>query len=109
MYIDPKIMNRVSTMTQHMVSQLTPKQQEIFWSQLAPQSKDPGTMTLLAIFFPIQFWLLGKIGLGIAFSLTGGGCGIWYIAEMFMAGGRTRQYNDELAQRIIMTIKASNQ
>lgn len=96
-------------MTQHMVSQLTPKQQEAFWMQFTPQSKDPTVITLIAIFFPIQFFLLGKTGLGIAFLLTGGGCGIWIIVEWFLAAGRARQYNDELAQRIMMVVKSSNQ
>jgi len=109
MFVDPKIMNRLSTMTQHMVIQLTPKQQEGFWSQFAPQSKDPGTILLVSIFFPIQFFLLGKAGLGIAFLLTSGGCGIWWLVEIFAAKGRAIAYNDELAQRIMMMIKSSNQ
>ena len=109
MFVDPKMMNRVSTMTQHMVSQLTPKQQEAFWMQFAPQSKDPGTIVLLSIFFPIQFFLLGKTGLGIAFLLTSGGCGIWWLVEIFTANGRAIAYNDEIAQRIMMIVKSSNQ
>ena len=107
MFIDPKMQKRLSFMMQNSVSQLPERQQELFWTQFASQSKNPTTMTLLAIFFPIHFFLLGKIGMGIAYYITGGGLGIWYIVELFLASGRAIAYNDELAQRILMMVKMS--
>lgn len=109
MFIDPKIQNRLTPSVQHMVFQLGEKEQELFWMQFSSQSKDPTTMTLLAIFFPIQFFVLGEIGLGIAFMLTAHGCLVWGIIEWFLAAGRTRKYNDRIAITLIQGIRMSSQ
>lgn len=39
---------------------------------------------LLAIFFPVHRFYVGKIGTGILFWLTAGGFGIWYIIDIVM-------------------------
>lgn len=109
MFIDPKIQGRLTTSVQHMVLQLGEKEQQMFWMQFPSQSKDPTVMTLLAIFFPIQFFLLGQIGLGVAFTLTGYGCCIWWVIEWFLAAGRARKYNDTIALTIIQGIRMSSQ
>jgi hypothetical protein len=105
MYIDPKIQARLSSAIQHAVMQLTDSEQKIFWMQFPSQSRDPVVMTLLAIFFPIQFFLISQIGLGVAFILTGYGCGIWWVVEWFLVAGRTRKYNDTIALNLIQGIR----
>ena len=105
MYIDPKNQARLSSAIQHAVMQLTDSEQKIFWMQFPSQSRDPAVMTLLAIFFPIQFFLISQIGLGVAFILTGYGCGIWWVVEWFLAAGRTRKYNDTIALNLIQGIR----
>jgi hypothetical protein len=109
MFVDPKMMNRVSTMTQHMVSQLSPKQQEAFWMQFGNQSIDPGGLTLLALLGGWHFIKLDKIGILIPYLLTGGGCGIWWLVEIITAGKRGISHNDELASRLIMQVKSTIQ
>ena len=105
MYIDHKIQSRLSLALQSTILQLTEPEQKIFWMQFPSQSRDPAVMTLLAIFFPIQFFLLSQIGLGVAFILTGYGCGIWWVVEWFLAAGRTRKYNDTIARNLIQGIR----
>lgn len=63
-------------------------------------------MVLLSIFFPIQLFLVGKIGLGILFWLTGGGLGVWYVIEWFLTPGRVRDYNARVANDSLNLIKA---
>jgi len=60
----------------------------------------------LSILFPIQLFLLGRIGLGILFAVTGGGLGVWYIVEWFLTPGRVREYNAKVASQAIALIEA---
>ncbi|MGB7861035.1 MAG: TM2 domain-containing protein [Acidimicrobiia bacterium] len=64
-------------------------------------------MLLLALFFPIQLFFLGRIGLGVLFILTGGGFGIWYVIEWFLTPGRVRRYNEGLAFEILGRLDAA--
>lgn len=70
------------------------------------QAKRSETMVLLAVFFPIQFILLKKVGLWVAFLFTGGGLGIWWIVEWFMTPGRVRAFNSQVAMDIAGQVKA---
>jgi hypothetical protein len=62
-------------------------------------------MLVLAILFPIQLFFLNKTGLGIAYWLTAGGCGIWWVIEIVLATKRTREFNDDIAKAIIRDMK----
>jgi len=62
-------------------------------------------MVLLAIFFPIQLFFVGKVGLGVAFLLTAGGCGLWWIVEIFLSPKRVRDYNEEISLQIARDLK----
>ena len=62
-------------------------------------------MLALAIFFPIQLFLLGKTGLGVAYLLTAGGCGIWWIVEIFLTKGRVNSFNEDLARTLMRDMK----
>jgi hypothetical protein len=50
---------------------------------------------------------LGKIGLAVAFILTGGGFGAWYIIEWFLTPGRVDKYNEALGEELLSEIKIS--
>lgn len=73
------------------------------------QRKKRGTvaMVLLAILFPIQFFFLGKTGLGIAYWLTGGFFGLGWIVFWFVTPSKTRQYNEMLAETLVRNIELS--
>lgn len=44
----------------------------------------------------------GKIGTGILMLITGGGCGIWYLIDIFMVC--TEEYRDADGQRVTMYV-----
>ena len=62
-------------------------------------------MVFPAIFFPIQLFLLGKTGLGIAYLITAGGLSVWWIIEWFITPKRVREYNGDIATKIITEMK----
>lgn len=41
----------------------------------------------------IDRFILGQTGLGVVKLLTLGGCGIWYVIDLFLIMNETRQYN----------------
>jgi TM2 domain-containing membrane protein YozV len=86
--------------------ELTPDQQAVFSAHYNSRKRNTALMVLLAIFFPIQLFLLGKIGLGILFWLTAGGLGVWYVIEWFLTPGRVRDYNARVASDTLNLIKA---
>lgn len=87
--------------TREAVALMTADQQRRFHTELVKRMRHADAMVLLAIFFPIQLFLLRKVGLGIAFWLTGGGLGVWWIVEWFLTPGRVRTVNDEIALEIL--------
>lgn len=65
---------------------------QIMFSQL----KDPTISLILSIllgWLGIDRFFLGDIGLGIGKLITGGGCGIWWIIDIFFIMDATRQKN----------------
>ena len=63
------------------------------------QMKDPVLSILLSIFvgsFGVDRFYIGDTGLGIGKLLTGGGCGIWWLIDIFLIMDATKQKNLEL-------------
>ena len=66
---------------------------------LQTQMKDPLLSILLSIFIGslgIDRFYIGDVGLGIGKLLTGGGCGIWWLIDIFLIVDATKQKNLEL-------------
>lgn len=103
--VPDSVMDKLSPMTKNAVRKLNDDQKMYFVEQYQYKRKDSILMLVLSIIFPIQLFLLGKTGLGVAYLLTGGGCGIWWIIEIFMAIPRTNEYNGELAARLLQEAK----
>ena len=76
----------------------------IFNQQYQSEKKDSGVTLILALFSFDRFWL-GDIGLGILKYLTAGGCGIWWLIDLFTAKGRTDDYNRQKALEILTTVR----
>jgi len=58
--------------------------------------KNPTVMLLISIFLGqlgIDRFMLGDIGLGVLKLITAGGCGIWWLVDLFTVQDRTREYN----------------
>ena len=62
------------------------------------QLKDPTISLLLSILVGtvgVDRFYIGDIGLGIGKLITGGGCGIWWLIDIFMIMDATRRKNYE--------------
>jgi len=103
--IEPKIGSQLPLIVKKALSEMSTEDQLMFQKEFTRKAKSVGGMVALAIFFPIQLFLLGKTGLGIAFLLTAGGAGMWYIIEWFLTPKRVKEYNEELAVEIMRDIK----
>jgi len=64
----------------------------MFFSIQSIPFEDPTTILLIAFLGLERFWL-DKIGLGILKIITFGGCGIWWLVDIFTAKNRTKKYN----------------
>lgn len=65
---------------------------------LQSQMKDPLLSILLSIFIGtlgVDRFYIGDVGLGIGKLLTGGGCGIWWLIDIFLIVDATKQKNLE--------------
>lgn len=63
--------------------------------------KDPTTVLIISIFagtLGIDRFMIGDTGLGVGKLLTAGGCGIWWIVDLFLIQDATRQKNMEKLQ-----------
>lgn len=86
-------------------SKMDETQRLTFESAYNQRKKTKGVMVALAILFPIQHFMLGKTGMGVAFLLTGGGLGVWWIIEIFLASGRVEEYNGQVATEIARDLR----
>jgi hypothetical protein len=61
----------------------------------------PQTIFLIALLLGWERFLLGDIGLGIVKVITGYGCGIWWVIDVFSAKKRAMKYNFVQFQKAI--------
>lgn len=70
----------------------------------AANLKDPVitlVISILAGSLGIDRFFIGDTGLGIAKLLTCGGLGVWYLVDLFLIMGRTRETNLQRLQQVI--------
>ena len=108
LHIDSKLANQIPSSVKQGLAKLPPELQSTFEEEFQRECKSGALMLMLAIFFPIQHFFLGRTGLGIVFTFTGGGLFVWWIIEWFLAIPRTRAYNQDVARRILRDIKIMN-
>lgn len=87
------------------VSKMSEEEKLVFQTEYDRRKISKGVMIVLAVLFPIQLILLGKVGLWFAFFFTGGGLGIWWFIEIFLTSGRVDERNGEIATEIVRNIK----
>lgn len=90
------------------LGQMSREDQSVFEEEFKKKMKNPVLMLVLAIFFPIHYFMLGKIGLGIAFWISWGGFFIWYLIDIFRIWGMTQNYNEDLAKAQLRDMKIMN-
>lgn len=100
-----KVADTLPSSLKQALSQMTDNQQSTFEEEYKRKMKSRVTMQLLAIFFPIQHFLMDKTGTGVLFLLTFGGAGIWWIIDVFAIGGRVRNYNEDIARTLLRDMK----
>lgn len=83
-------------------------QQAVFEEEYVRKRRNSVLMLLLAIFFPIQFFIEGRIGLGILFWLSAGGFGVWYLLEILTVWGRTKTHNEDTAKSLLRDMRIMN-
>ena len=86
---------------------LPEEKQEQFDMLLASQMKSPVVAIVLSLFFGwlgVDRFYIGKVGLGIGKLLTGGGFLIWWLIDLFLIMGATRQRNLEVALTVKLQI-----
>ncbi len=64
---------------------------------------DAPVIWLLFLFFGWSYGSLGKIGTQIAFYLTFGGFGIWWLIRLFTLQGAIDDYNHKVAKEVGLT------
>ncbi len=65
---------------------------------LLSQMKDPLLSILLSVFvgsFGVDRFYIGDVGLGVGKLLTGGGCGVWWLIDIFLIMDATKRKNFE--------------
>lgn len=58
--------------------------------------KDPTIVLIVSILvgqLGVDRFMVGDIGLGVLKLITLGGCGVWWLIDLFLIMARTRQYN----------------
>lgn len=66
--------------------------------------KSPALALILSIFlgeFGIDRFYVGDVFLGVLKLITGGGCGVWWLVDLFLIMGVARRKNYEKIQQIL--------
>ncbi|MCR4612657.1 MAG: TM2 domain-containing protein [Bacteroidaceae bacterium] len=75
------------------------------WTMLQTlQMKDPLTLLLISIFLGecgVDRFMLDEIGLGILKLLTAGGCGVWWLVDLFLIQDKAKEFNYKKLQAYI--------
>lgn len=103
--IEPSIAKYLPMMIKEPLSKMPTEKQALFVEEYKKQCKSNGLMIALAILFPIQLFLLGKSGLGIAYWFTFGGMGVWWVVEIFLTPKRVSDFNGDVGMQIMRDMK----
>ena len=98
-------MDNFSPIVESAIAKMSEKEKLVFKSEYDRKKRDKGLMIVLAVIFPIQLFLLRRVGLGLAFWLTGWGALFWWIIEWFLTSRRVDECNEEIATDIARDIK----
>ncbi|MCS6267200.1 MAG: TM2 domain-containing protein [Vampirovibrio sp.] len=103
-----EIVDQLPTSMKPALMKLSAEQQASFVAGYESKSRSKVLIAVLAVVFPIQLFFLNQIGLAIAFFLTGGGFGLWYLFEIYYSiFVRLPKYNEAVAQSLLQELKAS--
>ena len=90
-----------------LTSGLSESQKAAFQSQYDAAKKDPQMIMIIAICagsLGVDRFMLDDAKMGIVKLLTGGGCGILWLMDIFSAKERTAAFNRKKAEAIIASL-----
>ncbi|MBQ0116932.1 MAG: TM2 domain-containing protein [Flavobacterium sp.] len=67
--------------------------------------KDPTNMLIISLLaggFGVDRFLLGDTTMGVLKLITLGGCGVWSIIDLFLIMGKTKEYNFEQLNNVLL-------
>lgn len=105
--ISNSIADELPSSVRQALATLPEHQQSTFEEDYRRRRKSKAVYFLIALLFPIQHFLLGKVGLGIVFILTAGGLWLWWMIEWFYTPfKRIPDANEEIARSLVRDLKA---
>jgi TM2 domain-containing membrane protein YozV len=102
--IPPSIANISAGVRTHL-EELPQNKIDAFAADYERQAKKLPIAYILSLLLGAHYAYIGKWGMFILFWLTAGGCGIWFIIDLFRMSGIVNDYNQELAYKIIRDLK----
>lgn len=87
---------------------LSTQELQLLASEMDSRKKSTATTWILWFFFGGiggHRYYLGKIGSGVAMTLTLGGLGIWSIIDIFLMNGMISKKNSEIESEVISEVK----
>lgn len=103
--IIPSTAKKLPSSVKNALGRMPGEQQAVFEEEYDRKKRNGVLLGLLAIFFPIHFFLEGRVGLGILYWITLGGIGVWWLVEIFTVWGRTAHYNEDAATALLRDMK----
>lgn len=95
-----------STQQQAMIrEQLEQESDDQYYAICSQNYRSCTTMLILSVVLGdmgIDRFMLGETGMGVLKLLTGGGCGIWWMIDLFIIKERTQDYNFNLFNEALM-------
>lgn len=91
------------------VAALDELNQEAFAAEFKKKKKSQGVAFILLLCIPsFHLFYLGRVWLNFIFWGTMGGCGIWWLIDLFRIFGMVREYNKTVAINVLKDIQILN-
>jgi len=103
--IVPPSIQSISSTVRLTLEQMPQNKVDAFISDYKRTEKSTAIGYLLLIFLGAHYAYVGKWGMLVLFWITGGGCGIWWIVELFRMPSIISNYNNETAHNLLRTLK----
>ena len=91
-----------------LAKRLSKEERAVFLMACDQDAKDPITILLISFFLGalgIDRFVLGQTVLGLLKLFTFAGCGLWWLIDLFLIMGATKEINAESAYRIYCQLR----
>lgn len=101
--------NSFSTQQQAMIRERLEHEPDDLYATISSQSYRNCTLMIILSIVSIDRFMLGDIVLGVLKLLTYGGCGFWWLIDIFTTKKRTHNYNFNLFNEALMIVHIGKQ